>query len=860
MKKDQNLARKMLVSILSVVLIGILAMSLIIIISVRNSSKKQANLAADEMSYRYSFLVKAELEKPLEEARILLQSFLAMVESSKADRELAGRLLKQTVASNENLIGAWVCFEPNAFDGQDNSYANSLGHDNTGRYIPYYYRNGENVALEALKDYETSDYYKLAKTTQEETLIDPFDYEAGGQTLRVITLAVPIIKAGKVLGVVGLDVNISRVEELLKDAKPWETGYVAITNNKGDLIYHPNQDLLGKSVGEGVSQKEELLKAIKDGEKFTIEKKSLNGNFKIRTIFSPIKIGNSKNQWSFATAIPMNQVMKEANRLTWFIVIISLLIIGSIAIAIRVNINYLIRQIKAITDEAKKIITEIIKENYNLRGDPAKVIIEFRPIVDGLNKIIEKIVEKVFLYESILDSVPWPISVTDSKMDWIFLNKATEKVIGKNRQEVKGKPCNNWGADICKTKKCGIEMLRAGKNTSWFKQPGDDKDYQVDTSYLKNQAGEQVGHIEVIQDITAASRVKQYQENEVGKLAENLAIIASGDLTKTYKIAPADQYTKEVHDIFANIEKAVENTTLNLRESIEAIQKQANMLSAASEELSAQSVQMSSSAEELSSQSANVAAATEQASTNLQNVSKTTEEITQAVSTVVTAMTEMSVTIQEISKNTSQSSNVASEASQKSNQTMVSIDELKKTTSEIAKIVKIVDDIADQTNMLALNATIEAASAGEAGKGFAVVANEVKELAKQTSEATGRIAGQIESMTTSVDGSVSIVSQIAKIIEDLNQISHAIAASIEEQSVTVNEISASVLQSGNGVQTVNKNIEESAKGIAEVSKNMQGVELAAGEIAKGAEQTAQVANELAKSAQNLKEIVDSFKI
>ncbi|HNW55706.1 MAG TPA: methyl-accepting chemotaxis protein, partial [bacterium] len=727
---------------------------------------------------------------------------------------------------------------------------------------PYYYRSGGNVTLEALKDYETSDYYKLPKSTQKETLIDPFDYEAGsGQILRVITLAVPIIKAGKVLGVVGLDVNIARIEELLKDAKPWGTGYVAITDNKGNLIYHPNKDLLGKNVGEGVPQKDELLRDIKDGEKITIEKKSLNGNFKIRTIFSPIKVGNSENYWSFATAVPMNQVMKEANRLTWFIIIISLLIVGSIAIAIRVNINYLNRQIKAITDEAEKIITEVIKENYDLRGDPAKVIIEFRPIIDGLNKIIEKIVEKIYLYESILDSVSLPISVTNIRGEWIFFNKATEKVIGKNRRELKGKSCDNWGADICKTEKCGIKMLQVGKTTSWFKQPGDDKDYQVDTSYLKNQAGEQVGHIEIIQDITAANRVKQFQEKEVGKLAEILSVIASGDLTKVYKVAPADgQYTNEIHDVFEEIEKAVDNTIINLRQSIEAIQTQANVLSAASEELSAQSIQMSSSAEELSSQSANVATATEQASTNLQNVSKTTEEIAQAVSTVVTAMTEMSATIQEISKNTSQSSNVAGEASQKSNQTMVSIDELKKTTSEIGKIVKIVDDIADQTNMLALNATIEAASAGEAGKGFAVVANEVKELAKQTSEATGRIAGQIESMTTSVDGSVDFVGQIAKIIENLNQISHAIAASIEEQSVTVNEISASIVQSGNGVQTVNRNIEESAKGMAEVSKNMQGVQLAAVEIAKGSEETAQVANNLANAAQQLKEVVDSFKI
>ncbi|MEO5364668.1 MAG: methyl-accepting chemotaxis protein, partial [Magnetococcus sp. DMHC-8] len=82
---------------------------------------------------------------------------------------------------------------------------------------------------------------------------------------------------------------------------------------------------------------------------------------------------------------------------------------------------------------------------------------------------------------------------------------------------------------------------------------------------------------------------------------------------------------------------------------------------------------------------------------------------------------------------------------------------------EIGKVVAVISNIAEQTNILALNASIEAAGAGEAGKGFAVVANEVKELARQTSEATRMISekiGQIQETTTAAGVATQQVGEI----------------------------------------------------------------------------------------------------
>src|SRR5690606_5776265 len=95
-------------------------------------------------------------------------------------------------------------------------------------------------------------------------------------------------------------------------------------------------------------------------------------------------------------------------------------------------------------------------------------------------------------------------------------------------------------------------------------------------------------------------------------------------------------------------------------------------------------------------------------------------------------------------------------------------------------------------NLLALNATIEAASAGDAGKGFAVVANEVKELARQSSDSSGRIRSQIQNITQKTEASLKAVDEISEIMSRVSEYSGTIATSVEQQSSTNREISSTM--------------------------------------------------------------------
>ncbi|MBN2022137.1 MAG: methyl-accepting chemotaxis protein [Pirellulales bacterium] len=286
----------------------------------------------------------------------------------------------------------------------------------------------------------------------------------------------------------------------------------------------------------------------------------------------------------------------------------------------------------------------------------------------------------------------------------------------------------------------------------------------------------------------------------------------------------------------------------------------ANNLTGASSRLSTTATELAGGAEETTAQASTVASAAEEMSTNLNNMARSTEETSSNIKTVASAVEEMTASISEIAKNAEKASQVAAEASTLAQNSNRTIGELGTAADEIGKVIEVIQDIAEQTNLLALNATIEAARAGDAGKGFAVVATEVKELAKQTAEATEDIRRRIEGIQGSTEHTVHSIAQISGVIEQVNEVSKTIASAVEEQSITTKEIAQNIALTSDNAETISRNVTESATASKEITENIVGVDQAARQTAEGATKTQEAGEQLSQLASSLQTLVGQFKV
>ena len=303
-----------------------------------------------------------------------------------------------------------------------------------------------------------------------------------------------------------------------------------------------------------------------------------------------------------------------------------------------------------------------------------------------------------------------------------------------------------------------------------------------------------------------------------------LGAATAGDLTQA--ISP------DGDDALSDAKQQLNNLIQNLRSSLVQVTQTSHSLGAAAGRLISVSKYMVGNAADTASQANVVSAAAEQVSTN--------------VSIVATGAEEMRVSIREIAKSANAAAHVASNAVSVANSTNRTIAKLGESSNDIGKVVKVITSIAQQTNLLALNAAIEAARAGEAGKGFAVVANEVKELAKETAKATEEIGKKIETIQGDTKGAIAAIAEIGTIINQISDISNTIASAVEEQTATTQEIS--------------RNVSEAAKGTGEIAQNIAGVAEAAQQTTSGANETQSAAKSLSETAEQLESLISTFKL
>lgn len=244
---------------------------------------------------------------------------------------------------------------------------------------------------------------------------------------------------------------------------------------------------------------------------------------------------------------------------------------------------------------------------------------------------------------------------------------------------------------------------------------------------------------------------------------------------------------------------AVSDLGLQTKKTTEALRQRFETVESVVTEIQKSIQLLGSSAGRAATSADTTSSRADAASSSATEVSKTVAEVNESLAGV-------SESISEIATSVNEASGVAQQAAQAAQKATNIVAELGQRGLEIRQVIQDINTVAEQTNLLALNATIEAARAGEAGKGFAVVANEVKELSSQTKKATEDIRGKIAAIQEGTMGAVESISNMADIIDSINEYQTGIAGAVDQQRAMSNHIRSNLREVGMSNQSTTSQV------------------------------------------------------
>lgn len=243
-------------------------------------------------------------------------------------------------------------------------------------------------------------------------------------------------------------------------------------------------------------------------------------------------------------------------------------------------------------------------------------------------------------------------------------------------------------------------------------------------------------------------------------------------------------------------------------------------------------------AENINDVMSNISSASEQVASGSKQVSDSSMALSQGATEQASSIEELTASLEEIAAQTKQNADSANQANgladtarvnaaqgnEQMKNMLKAMDEINDSSSNISKIIKVIDEIAFQTNILALNAAVEAARAGQHGKGFAVVAEEVRNLAARSANAAKETTSMIEGSIKKVEGGTKIANETAdalnKIVEGVAKVAALvgdIATASNEQAAGIEQINQGIMQVSQVVQTNSATSEESAAASEELA-------------------------------------------
>ncbi|UQZ89664.1 hypothetical protein C4J81_10770 [Deltaproteobacteria bacterium Smac51] len=378
--------------VLAFILVSIISVSSLLMVTTRlvsQTTTEDALALLDETAKNYSGEFSKFFETGLLVAADIRAGMLAVKDvasrrSQPPDRDMAIAGIVAVMKEHRWANGGWAGWQPDAFDGRDAQYANTPGHDQTGRLVPSIVVDGDKASVDALVDYDKAgdgDYYLLALNSGREVVLEPYTYDYNGKKVLLTTVAVPILENGETRGVAGVDVTLDYITKIMSTIKPMGTGQVILLSPEGTIVGHSDASLVGQpfaSTPRGKLLNADLQAVMGDGKPMTrvVEGGWSGGEDAAAAIYS-FSPGQTGRNWAFIALVPMDTVLAASRAMTRYGLMVGAVILAvSIVIgllAVKIVVGGLTRRILNVAEELEEISTNINEESREISASSESI-------------------------------------------------------------------------------------------------------------------------------------------------------------------------------------------------------------------------------------------------------------------------------------------------------------------------------------------------------------------------------------------------------------------------------------------------------------------------------------------------------
>ncbi len=376
--KNWTLKNRMVVSVNGAVIV---VLAILISLQVRDSSRQARNDAyakADEMAHRYATQIGESLNNALLASRTVAQTFVGMKESLVDDRSQYNGILNQVLKANTNFAAIWSCWEPDALDGKDKSFAGKTGADATGRFAPLWYRQGGSLQLGVLNGYGqagTGDFYLKAIQSHHELVTDPTLVKLGDNEVEIATLTVPIEYNGEMMGAVGINVPMSSIQALIERIHPYQTGMAGLIGSDGHYIAHADKAEVRKEAVSAVAARD-IRETIASQGSWTTVAAGPAGQGDFFHVIVPVSIGTEPAPWLLKVSLPLDRVLADSHAS-----MIRSIAIGILAVMVLMVIVYCLA--RSIGNHLNQLSVRLSESAANVKQSARELQASSQSLADG---------------------------------------------------------------------------------------------------------------------------------------------------------------------------------------------------------------------------------------------------------------------------------------------------------------------------------------------------------------------------------------------------------------------------------------------------------------------------------------------